>query len=112
MNIVKITIRLAYLVALTMATTQAGAQEMWSPSTKVAGLYPASDGFYFTTVYANTVVSTCDNGRRYMIALTNPNYKALIGSLMFAFGSDKTIYFHLPDSTPSCAPVVDRFQMQ
>ena len=86
----------------------AGATEIWSSPTKITMLYPASDGLLFITEYSHPQ-ATCDNGKRFMIAMTNPNYDVLASSLLAAFYSGKTIRMNFVETGPSCAVVVNRF---
>jgi hypothetical protein len=100
------------LIGLGVAGTGAvhGA-EFWTTNTTVTHIYPAAGGFVFLTAYSNTV-SLCDQGRRWSIPSSAPNYKAQVASLLLTFSQGLPITLHVIDQSPTCEPVVDRFIVQ
>ena len=83
--------------------------EFWSGETTVTHLYPTSNMYVFNVTYANSL-STCDNGRRFRIDMANPNYNALVSSLLAAFMAGKKINFNVDDAQgSSCEPSINRF---
>jgi hypothetical protein len=98
----------AALGASSIASAQAG--ELWSPNVKITGVYPHGTGFTVYTEYVNAAFSTC-GGNRYSVSLSNPNYKALVATLLVAASSGKSIQMHFDSDAPTCEPVFDRFIM-
>ena len=84
------------------------AAEIWSGPTTITILYPSSDALAFMTEYSHPQ-STCDNGKRFMISMSNPNYDVLASSLLAAFYSGKTIRMNFVETGPSCAVEINRF---
>lgn len=83
--------------------------EFWSGKTTITHLYPMSNMYVFNVTYSNPL-STCDNGRRFSIDMANPNYNALVSSLVAAFMAGKEIDFNVDDAQGSgCAPSINRF---
>jgi hypothetical protein len=97
------------LVLACAIPSQAQAAEVWSGATKLTALYPATDGMYFNTVYANTALSSCDSGTRWFIAAGSPNYATLTAALMAAFMADKQVNLNINVVPPQCGAVVNRF---
>jgi len=83
--------------------------EIWSGKTTITNLYPTSGSYIFNVTFSN-VLSTCDQGKRFSIHTTNPNYNALVSSLVAAFMAGKQINFNVNDSQgSSCYPEINRF---
>lgn len=83
--------------------------EVWSGETTITSLYPTSTGYIFTTAYANTNLSTCDNGRRWSISSSFSNYNAMVATLIAAFTSGSRITLNIDELPPSCEGHVNRF---
>jgi hypothetical protein len=97
-------------VMLAGVCSQSLAVELWSPATRLSGIYPHDGGYTVYTEYANPSLSVC-GGNRFSIALSNPNYKALAATMLYAFAADKTIQMHFNDQQATCEPIIDRFIM-
>lgn len=83
--------------------------EIWSGETTITSLYPTSTGYIFTTAYANTNLSTCDNGRRWSISSSFSNYNAMVATLIAAFASGNRVTLNIDELPPSCEGHVNRF---
>lgn len=85
----------------------------WISSVKVVQLYPSSEGYIFIiNDGALPELSTCSDGKRFSIALTHPNYDAMVSTLIFAFASAKTINLNLvSNQAPTCSPTIGRFSV-
>lgn len=88
---------------------QAQVVEQWTGYTKVISLYPASEGLYVITEYANPSWSTCDSGRRWLIQSTHPNYSTLAATAIATFMAGKQINLVINVSGAQCGPTVNRF---
>jgi hypothetical protein len=84
----------------------------WHGWTKITTLYPYSGGYIFMVESPLTEFSSCDNGRRFSIALGHQNYDAMVSSLLLAFASDYAIRVNLDArSGPTCQPTINRFMV-
>lgn len=82
----------------------------WVGYSKISYLYPTSAGYAFLLQVSLPERSLCDEGRRFSIPLSHPNYNAMVSSLMMAFASGKSIKINLvTGEAPTCSPSVDRF---
>lgn len=62
------------------------------------------------TTYANTELSLCDGGKRFVITKSHPNYEVLVSTMLAAFMSDKEISFNIDSGQqPTCSPTINRF---
>lgn len=104
----------AAVLFMAFAALPAASAELWSSWTKIAMIYPAADGMHFmTATYSNAAVSTCDHGKRFVIASNHPNYSALSSALMGAFYASREINFVIADdSKKACSPLINRFQVR
>lgn len=85
------------------------AAEFWSGLTTITTLYPTPSNYIINVSYTNAL-STCNNGSRFSIDITNPNYNALVSTLIAAFMAGKKINFNVDDSQgASCSPYINRF---
>jgi hypothetical protein len=100
---------LATILLAIAVHTPAQAAEIWSGYTKISYLYPASDGMYFNTVYANTSLSSCDSGTRWFIPTGFPNYNTLTAALIAAFLAGKQVNLNITVGPPQCGGSVNRF---
>lgn len=100
--------RVSLLILSTMCPLS-GQAEIWSDTTKITGLYPVWDGYAFTTTYANSAYSTCDNAKRWFISKSNQNYSSMAASLLLAFAADKDIRMVIDEVPPNCQGSVNRF---
>jgi hypothetical protein len=92
------------------ANTQAA--EVWTPWTTVSTLYPNSGGLAFMTTYANTSLSNCDGGSRWVIEPTHATYSLLSASLIAAYLAGKQVMLNITVSSGvPCAGVVNRFMV-
>ena len=98
----------AVLFLLFYLPAGAGATEVWSDPTAITLLYPNSASLVFNTEYSHPL-SRCDNGTRFEISMTNPNYDVMVSSLLAAFYSGKTIRMNFVDAGPRCAVIINRF---
>jgi hypothetical protein len=97
------------LLVMSTVSPQVLADEIWSGSTKITLLYPASSGMIFNTTYANTSLSSCDSGKRWVVVATNANYKAMVATLTAAFIAGKNVNLNITVNPPACEAVVNRF---
>jgi hypothetical protein len=103
-----LSIALGFIAAL-LVGQNAFADELWSGSTRITALYPATYGMNFNTVYANTSLSTCDSGTRFFIEPTHSNYDAMVAAVIAAFISGKNVNLNITVNPPRCEGVVNRF---
>lgn len=81
----------------------------WSGKTKITTIYPSVDKLTFTSEYNNTEISACDNGHRFSIPMSHPNYDVLASSLISAFMADKSINFNIDSRQDlNCSPTINR----
>jgi hypothetical protein len=97
------------LILACAISSQAQAAEIWSGQTRLTALYPASEGMYFNTVYANASLSSCESGTRWFIPFGASNYAAMTAALMSAFVADKPINLNITVNPIQCGGVVNRF---
>lgn len=86
-------------------------EPVWRGWDKIKILYPAQNGL---TLIMNTVpstYSTCEDGRRYILLPTTPNYEVIASGLMSAFYMNKTINLATDPATTNCAAVINRVQI-
>ncbi len=82
----------------------------WSEQAKITMLYPYDEGLIFVTSYKNPEISTCNDGARFSINKSHPNYTILVSSMIAAFMSGKEIKFNITSGQqPTCKPVINRF---
>lgn len=87
----------------------------WKDSSyaEVTTLYPVDSGMAFYTNHSDTSVSSCDNGRRFIILEADSNYNAKVGALMAAFAAGKKVKLRYDADQPkTCAAKVNRFLVQ
>ena len=100
------------IALLTVAYVHA---DPWVGFTKVTHLYPTSNSYIFLVEEKHPELSSCDLGRRFSIALDNPNYDALVSSLLLAFASGKEVYINVDGegpNLPTCSPTINRFMVK
>jgi non-ribosomal peptide synthetase component E (peptide arylation enzyme) len=100
--------RILLIYALVLPPSVCQAEQFWSEKTKITYLYPTSENYVFNVSYSNPL-STCDNGTRYSIALTNPNYNSLVSTLISAFMAGKEILINIDSQAANCQPTINRF---
>lgn len=85
----------------------------WHGYTKVTHLYPSHDGYFFFVKDGLPSQSTCDNGRRFYVALDHPNYQALVSALMVAYTADVRVRFNINGRVePDCAASINRLMLE
>lgn len=85
--------------------------DVWTGNTGIRWVYPNNGGVSLGTKdYANEALSSCDQGRRFTILSTHPNYDAMVSALMMAFAAGKEISMNIDeDAGKVCAPEINRF---
>ncbi len=100
-----ISIILCLLPAFSFAGT-----EKSSPYVVIDRLYPFGGGLIFYTSYADTEVSSCDGGKRFVVLSTHENYQVKASMLMAAFMAGKKISFRYDaNHKRSCEAPASRF---
>ncbi|MEM7765645.1 MAG: hypothetical protein AAF290_16385 [Pseudomonadota bacterium] len=103
------TVSVLLLIGLSMTANDADAAEVWISQTRITNLYPTSTSLFFVTEYAMPL-STCDNGSRFEIPMSTPNYNVLASALFAAFHSGHPIRMNFDDAPgPRCDVVINRF---
>lgn len=97
------------VLLLSLVSVQAHADEFWSGDTRITQVYPDASGFTFITTYANTAVSSCDNGSRWAISSSYPNYQVMVAALLTAFAAGKNVNLNITVYPAQCAGFVNRF---
>ncbi len=98
------------IVCILLMHTKLHAAEIWTGYHNVNFLYPSASGLIIISEYSNSERSSCDNGKRYLINKSHPNYDTLVSSMLMAFASDKKLTFVINDSQPrTCSPDINRF---
>lgn len=83
----------------------------WHGYTKISHLYPTTSGYVFLMDSPNTEYSSCDNGKRFRIEKSHPNYESLVSSLLLAFSQQKLVRINIDGhkySSPTCSPTINR----
>lgn len=102
-------LRMLLISAMVVSPSICQSTELWSGKTVITDLYPTSGQYIFNVSYSNPI-SICDNGTRFSISMSNPNYNALVSSLIAAFMAGKEINFNVQDAQGSgCSPEINRF---
>lgn len=104
-------INLKILLCLCLTFSEAIWAEPWSTLTNVIEVYPNTTGLVFVTSYANTQISTCDNGKRFSISKDHPNYDVMASAMLAAFMAGEKIVFHIESGQNGCQPTIDRFRV-
>ena len=73
-------------------------------------IYVNESGLTIYLANVNVSYSTC-GGNQFFIPMTNLNYKTDVAGVFMAFSLAKNLQLHLVDATPTCQPVVDRFNV-
>jgi hypothetical protein len=87
----------------------------WVGYTKVLNLYPTSTTYIFIVDAKHPELSSCDLGRRFSIALDNPNYDALVSTLLLAYASGKEVYINVNGADYNgavCSPTINRLMVK
>ncbi|MDH5325949.1 MAG: hypothetical protein OEZ68_00610 [Gammaproteobacteria bacterium] len=87
----------------------------WSGWTKINTMYPHNGGLNILIGYANPNFSSCDNGTRYNLSITHPNYKVMAANIMSAYALGKEININIHGhniDTPVCAPTFNRLMIR
>lgn len=99
------------LLSMCLVLSKVVSAEPWSTLTNVIEVYPNTAGLVFVTSYANTQISTCDNGKRFSISKDHPNYDVMASAMLAAFMADEKIVFHIESGQNGCQPTIDRFRV-
>ena len=99
------------LLSIFLMFSKVVSAEPWSTLTNVIEVYPNTVGLVFVTSYANTQISTCDNGKRFSISKDHPNYDVMASAMLAAFMADEKIVFHIESGQNGCQPTIDRFRV-
>lgn len=102
-----LTVSAVLLASLTGVPVKAA--EIWSGETVIRHVYPEAGGMNFMTTYSNLSLSNCDNGARWTIAATTPNYQAMVATLLVAFATEKAVNLNITVNPVQCAGIVNRF---
>lgn len=97
-----------WVISIILLPSLCQAEEFWSGKTNITTLYPTSQTYVFNVTYSNPL-STCDNGTRFSIPPTNPNYTALVSTLVSAFMAGKQININVDSQSANCQPTINRF---
>src|SRR5690606_3189624 len=99
------------LLSILLMFSKVVSAEPWSTLTNVVEVYPNTTELVFVTSYANTHISTCDNGRRFSISKDHPNYDVMASAMLAAFMAGEKIVFHIESGQNGCQPTIDRFRV-
>ncbi len=92
--------------------TGTASADPWSGMAEITSVYPHSGGLVFNTTYTNENLSSCDNGKRFSISKSHPNYETLVSTMLSAFMSAKKINFNIDSNQQlQCQPTINRFIM-
>lgn len=81
-----------------------------SPWVNIKHLYPYDSGLIVIVDYKDENVSSCDNGARFGILITDKNYNVKASALMAAFSSQKKVLLRYdPQQTKQCEANINRF---
>ncbi len=73
----------------------------------LAYVHPTESGFSLTYENDSNPLSTCNDGKRFNIALSHPNYDALVSTVLAAHFGNRKVRIYVDDSQPpSCAPLI------
>ncbi|WP_061032630.1 hypothetical protein [Vibrio splendidus] len=81
-----------------------------SPYIDIKHLYPHDSGLIVLVDYKDENVSSCDNGSRFSISITDKNYSLKASALVAAFSSNKKVsLIYDPQQSKQCDANINRF---
>ncbi|GAA4877768.1 hypothetical protein GCM10023333_08780 [Ferrimonas pelagia] len=84
------------------------ASEQWSGFVQLGHLYPSREGLTFTSSHTDDI-STCDNGRRFIILIEHPNYQVMSSTLLTAWLVDANVSLNYKTNIePLCGVPINR----
>ena len=70
-------------------------------------VYPTTGGYTITFNTGSNPISTCNGGKRYAVALSHPNYDAVVSTILAAHVSKEPVRIYVDDTqSPTCAPLI------
>ncbi len=95
---------IAVLTLLFVGSSYAGTINLEGHLTYV---YPTETAFVITYETESNAISTCNGGKRFSIALSHPNYDALVSTVLAAHFADREVRIYVEDTqSPACAPLI------
>ncbi|MEM9102186.1 MAG: hypothetical protein AAGB12_07665 [Pseudomonadota bacterium] len=105
-------IKTVFFIVVSLFASFSVSAVTWKDSgyVEITQLYPYDGGLIVYPKYADTSVSSCDNGTRFAIYSTEPNYNVKASLLVAAFMANKKVNLRYDAEQPKiCEPLINRF---